>query len=252
MTQLRLGRTTRPAAASPWKRLWARREVLVGSGGARRKRAELRQLLDRPANRAVLGAGGGDPAAAGSSAAGRWVPANAPPSAPIGPPPLGMAAASGDRSGRTVRGQPIATASPSMVCCRCCVAAIGGVPLRWASPSGDGGSNGGHCLALDPLRIKERQALISLVPTQLHRLMADPAGLSWLRGFCRDLGGRASLAPALAAAARSRPAPSHLAYGATETAAMVAPATSRPSWPARRVAGAALADVELRPASGGR
>jgi len=37
-------------------------------------------------------------------------------------------------------------------------------------------------LALDPLPTEARPDLPG-APLQLHRLMADPAGLSWLRGF---------------------------------------------------------------------
>lgn len=48
----------------------------------------------------------------------------------------------------------------------------------------------------------DRRALLSLVPTQLQRLMADPAGVAWLRGFAVIWVGGSGLAPALAAAAR--------------------------------------------------
>ena len=38
--------------------------------------------------------------------------------------------------------------------------------------------------------------LLSLVPTQLHRLLADPAGVDWLRGFAVIWVGGAPLASA--------------------------------------------------------
>ena len=64
--------------------------------------------------------------------------------------------------------------------------------------------------------------VISLVPTQLHRLLAQPLATEWLRGFEIIFVGGGPLWPELAdAAARAglRLAPS---YGMTETAAMVA------------------------------
>lgn len=73
---------------------------------------------------------------------------------------------------------------------------------------------------LPPLR--SRPALLSLVPTQLHRLLADPAGVEWLRAFALIWVGGAPLAPA--EVNRSRRAGLRLApcYGSTETGSMVA------------------------------
>ena len=64
-------------------------------------------------------------------------------------------------------------------------------------------------------------ALLSLVPTQLARLMADPVGIAWLQQFAVIWVGGAALGKDLAEQARLnriRLAPS---YGSTETAAMV-------------------------------
>ncbi len=64
--------------------------------------------------------------------------------------------------------------------------------------------------------------VISLVPTQLHRLLAQPAAVEWLRGFGIIFVGGGPMWPELADAAAQaglRLAPS---YGMTETAAMVA------------------------------
>jgi O-succinylbenzoic acid--CoA ligase len=73
--------------------------------------------------------------------------------------------------------------------------------------------------ALPPLR--GRPALLSLVPTQLHRLLADPMGVRWLREFAVIWVGGAPLAPA--DLERSRAAGLRLApcYGSTETGSMV-------------------------------
>ncbi len=66
-----------------------------------------------------------------------------------------------------------------------------------------------------------RPLLLSLVPTQLQRLLAQPSGLAWLQGFEMIWLGGAGLSLELAERARQvrlRLAP---CYGATETAAMV-------------------------------
>ena len=98
----------------------------------------------------------------------------------------------------------------------------------------------------------ERPVLLSLVPTQLQRLLASPEAVAWLRRCTVIwLGGAALSAPTAARARREglRLAP---CYGATETAAMVCALS-----PARFLAGEAgcgppLADVALRldPGSG--
>lgn len=73
--------------------------------------------------------------------------------------------------------------------------------------------------ALPPLN--GRPALLSLVPTQLHRLLNDPAGLRWLQEFAVIWVGGAPLAPE--AVVRCRAAGLRLApcYGSTETGSMV-------------------------------
>ncbi|MEI6616700.1 MAG: AMP-binding protein [Cyanobium sp. ELA507] len=91
-----------------------------------------------------------------------------------------------------------------------------------------------------------RPVLLSLVPTQLGRLMASPIGLAWLRGCSVIWVGGAALPEALASQARRQGLPLAPCYGATETAAMVAALP-----PARFLAGEsgcgpALADGQLR------
>jgi len=92
----------------------------------------------------------------------------------------------------------------------------------------------------------EQPVLVSLVPTQLGRLMANPQGLSWLRG-CRVIwvGGAALPAP-LAAQARWEGLRLAPCYGATETAAMVAALSPERFLAGEAGCGFALAGGELR------
>ena len=96
----------------------------------------------------------------------------------------------------------------------------------------------------------DRQALLSLVPTQLHRLLADPAGVVWLRGFAVIWLGGAGLDPGLAAAARAEGIRLSPCFGATETAAMVAALPPDEFLAGQPGCGRPLADVELRLAAG--
>jgi O-succinylbenzoic acid--CoA ligase len=91
-----------------------------------------------------------------------------------------------------------------------------------------------------------RAALLSLVPTQLQRLMATAEGLAWLQQLAVIWVGGAPLPPQLAERARRAGLRLAPCYGATETAAMVCALA-----PDRFLAGAAgcgvpLADVQLR------
>jgi O-succinylbenzoic acid--CoA ligase len=92
----------------------------------------------------------------------------------------------------------------------------------------------------------DRPVVVSLVPTQLTRLMATAAGVAWLRRCAVIWVGGAALAPALATRARQLGLRLSPCYGATETAAMVCALA-----PDRFLAGAtgcgpALVDVSLR------
>jgi O-succinylbenzoic acid--CoA ligase len=98
-------------------------------------------------------------------------------------------------------------------------AQVWGVPLRWLDPA----------LMRDPPQLLEqaqpspgRQPLLSLVPTQLQRLVEQPEGVDWLQRFAVIWVGGAALPEALAD--RCRRAGLRLApcYGSTETAALVA------------------------------
>jgi O-succinylbenzoic acid--CoA ligase len=74
---------------------------------------------------------------------------------------------------------------------------------------------------LAPLGAREDGWVISLVPTQLQRLLAAPAAVAWLREFRVIFLGGGPVWPDLAAAARRAELPVALSYGMTETAAMV-------------------------------
>lgn len=63
--------------------------------------------------------------------------------------------------------------------------------------------------------------VISLVPTQLQRLLAQPAALQWLRNFRVIFVGGGPVWPELADAAAQAQLRVSLSYGMTETAAMV-------------------------------
>ena len=91
--------------------------------------------------------------------------------------------------------------------------------------------------------------LLSLVPTQLLRLLDEPVGISWLQQLDLIWVGGAPLTPALAQSARQlglRLAP---CYGATETAAMVCALPPDCFLAGETGCGLPLADVQLRLAS---
>ena len=89
-------------------------------------------------------------------------------------------------------------------------------------------------------------ALLSLVPTQLHRLLAHPAGVRWLQGFDLIWVGGAALSAS--DAARSREAGLRLApcYGSTETGSMVAALAPERFLAGESGCGACLPHAELR------
>jgi len=93
-------------------------------------------------------------------------------------------------------------------------------------------ATGGEHVAWDWKRLEsgDRPALkpgskswvLSLVPTQLQRLLASPAAVTWLRGFRVIFIGGGPVWPELTTAAARAELPVSLSYGLTETAAMVA------------------------------
>lgn len=64
--------------------------------------------------------------------------------------------------------------------------------------------------------------VVSLVATQLHRLLERPDGPAWLREADMVLVGGSSVAPELLAAARAEKIPVGVSYGLTEVAALAA------------------------------
>ena len=101
---------------------------------------------------------------------------------------------------------------------------------------------------LDPAR----PALLSLVPTQLQRLLEDPSGLAWLRGCALIWVGGAALPQPLAEVCRREGLPLAPCYGSTETGAMVAALAPQAFLAGESGCGQALSHVELRlePSSG--
>ena len=124
-----------------------------------------------------------------------------------------------------------------------------GAELRWLSPE----------LMRQPEQLLEQaspmapqRALLSLVPTQLQRLLDAPAGIEWLERFALIWVGGAALPASLAQRCRAlgiRLAP---CYGATETGAMVMALSPQRFLEGAVGCGSALPHAQLRldPSSG--
>ena len=91
-----------------------------------------------------------------------------------------------------------------------------------------------------------REALISLVPTQLQRLLADPSGRSWLQQFRLLWIGGGPLSQELVHQARQLQLPLSPCYGSTETAAMVCATDPAQFLAGQNGCGEPLSDVELQ------
>jgi O-succinylbenzoic acid--CoA ligase len=92
----------------------------------------------------------------------------------------------------------------------------------------------------------EKAALLSLVPTQLARLIEHHAGCSWLQQFSVIWVGGAALSDELAHRARSLGLRLSPCYGATETTAMVTAMAPEAFLAGENGCGSPLKDVELR------
>ena len=93
--------------------------------------------------------------------------------------------------------------------------------------------------------------VISLVPTQLQRLLVSPTAVKWLREFQVILVGGGPVWPALADAAAQVRLPISLSYGMTETAAMIAALRPAEFLAGDRSCGAALPHVRIAIDGGG-
>ena len=101
-----------------------------------------------------------------------------------------------------------------------------------------------HCRDLPEW--SNRWALLSLVPTQLGRLLSDPAGQVFLSEMRVIWVGGASLPQLLAEQARAAGIPLAPCYGTTETAAMVTALSPQRFLAGDQSCGAPLRDVELQ------
>ncbi|QNI49425.1 O-succinylbenzoic acid--CoA ligase (OSB-CoA synthetase) [Synechococcus sp. A18-25c] len=93
---------------------------------------------------------------------------------------------------------------------------------------------------------RQRPMLLSLVPTQLRRLLAHPDGCNWLQAMDVIWVGGAALPLDLAALSRQAGLRLAPCYGATETAAMVTVQTPQAFLAGHRSCGQPLEGVRLR------
>ena len=98
---------------------------------------------------------------------------------------------------------------------------------------------------LPALKFGKAEWVVSLVPTQLQRLLASFAAVEWLRGFRVIFIGGGPVWPELADAASKAKLPISLSYGMTETAAMVAALRPAEFLAGDRSCGAALPHARI-------
>ncbi|MEO6568814.1 MAG: AMP-binding protein [Opitutaceae bacterium] len=118
-------------------------------------------------------------------------------------------------------------------------AATGGEHLPWEWKRLETGE-------LPSLRATSGGWVISLVPTQLQRLLTSPAALDWLREFRLILIGGGPMWPTLASTAADAKLPISLSYGMTETAAMIAAQSPGEFLAGARDCGVAMTHARLR------
>lgn len=120
-------------------------------------------------------------------------------------------------------------------------AATGGQHVAWDWKQLEAGSR--------PPIAQGESWVISLVPTQLQRLLASEAATAWLRRFATIFIGGGPVWPALAEAAAKAELRVSLSYGMTETAAMVAALRPEEFLAGARSSGAPLphARIDLGP-----
>jgi O-succinylbenzoic acid--CoA ligase len=115
-------------------------------------------------------------------------------------------------------------------------AATGGRHLAWDWKRLEGG---------DAPSIGEGEWVLSLVPTQLQRLVQSPAMVAWLRRLKIIFVGGGPIWPELANAAASAKLRVSLSYGMTETAAMVAALRPEEFLGGERSSGAVMPHVRV-------
>lgn len=96
-----------------------------------------------------------------------------------------------------------------------------------------------------------KEWVISLVPTQLHRLMSQASVLDWLRSFKLVFVGGAPAWPSLLDRAAAEKLPISLTYGMTETAAMMTALKPRDFLAGRRNVGKPMPHASVTLSSGG-
>ncbi len=133
---------------------------------------------------------------------------------------------------------PLHHVSGLMAWLRCLL--TGGIYLPW---------DGRALQAGDRPTLGEGDWYLSLVPTQLARLLADDAAVAWLRGFRAVIVGGGPVWPDLMEAAARLQLPLAFSYGMTETAAMVTALRPEEFLAGRRDCGTALphANVAVDP-----
>lgn len=142
----------------------------------------------------------------------------------------------------TVGVLPLFHVSGLMAWCRCALTGGGYRPFDWkAIESGE----------LPSLDEKLTGWMISLVPTQLERLLRQPAASGWLKQFRIIFVGGAPTSPALLEQAASLGLPLSLGYGMTETAAMVTALSPEEFLAGARDCGRAMPHAEVRIGSEG-
>jgi O-succinylbenzoic acid--CoA ligase len=117
-------------------------------------------------------------------------------------------------------------------------AATGGKHVAWDWKKLEAGSP-------PSLKLRKASWVISLVPTQLQRLLGRAEMVTWLREFRAIFVGGGPMWPELAAAAARAELPLSPSYGMTETAAMVAALRPEEFLSGARSCGAALPHARL-------
>jgi len=132
---------------------------------------------------------------------------------------------------------PLHHVSGLMAWMRCALTGGEYLPLDWKAVEAG---------ARPALPAKPDGWLLSLVPTQLERLLGNEAAVAWLRGFRIIFLGGAPAWPELLEAAAAQKLPLSLGYGMTETAAMATALRPDEFLAGKRSSGAALPHASVK------